>query len=162
MALGLLSGEPLHGYELYRRFQTDLAGLWRISESQMYGILKRLEARGLVSGSEFERGTAAARRRLSLTPAGRELLESWLLEPSPCTPRSLRLEFITRLHFVRSLHPDRAAGVLEAQRAAVAAEAARAGAERPRSGIDGLASSFRKRQLEAALGWIEGIDPSAD
>lgn len=162
MALGLLSGGPLHGYELHRRFRETLGGLWRISESQMYAILKRLEARGLVSGAELEKGTAAARRRLSLTAEGRGLLETWLGEVSPCTPRALRLEFITRLHFVRSLHPDRAANVLEAQRAAVAAEAARAGAAPSGGGIDGLAASFRSRQLEAALEWIEEIDPSAD
>ena len=34
-------------HDLYRRFEAELGGIWHISQSQMYAVLKRLEAQGL-------------------------------------------------------------------------------------------------------------------
>lgn len=169
VALGLLAERPMHGYELYRVFQAALGGLWRISESQMYSILKRMESRGFVHVAPARTGTAAASRRsMRLTPLGRAVFDEWLRTPSPCNPRSLRLEFISRLFFASREPAPLRATLIEHQRKAIADELARSdptsGSATDRDSVDALAASFRAGQLRAALDWIAGIAaaPAAD
>lgn len=157
--LGFLVEKPTHGYELYRRFSDSLAGLWRLSESQMYATLKRLEEHGLVEGSAPQKGAAASRRILSPTVDGRRLFDAWLMEPSVCSPRVLRLEFLTRLFFARRLAPDSIGGLLVEQRALVADALGRLGKNRNQAtaGFDvfGLALAFSESQLRSALAWLD-------
>jgi DNA-binding PadR family transcriptional regulator len=157
--LGFLVEEPIHGYELYRRFGETLAGLWRISESQMYATLKRLEDHGLVEGSAPEKGSAASRRLLSPTATGRSLFDTWLAEPSVCNPKVLRLEFLTRLFFARRSAPGSVAGLYEAQRAVIVHALERHIANRgtPGPGFDvfDLALAFSESQLRSAIEWMD-------
>ncbi|PKL23760.1 MAG: hypothetical protein CVV47_13185 [Spirochaetae bacterium HGW-Spirochaetae-3] len=157
--LGFLVEEPTHGYEVYRRFSDSLAGLWRISESQMYATLKRLEERGCLDGSPPEKGTAASRRVLSPSAAGLEMFAAWLEGPTVCSPRILRLEFLTRLFFARRLAPDSVAALAESQRASVAGALERLSANRTAHGdgfdVFDLALAFSESQLRSALEWIE-------
>ncbi|OLD50677.1 MAG: hypothetical protein AUI42_02250 [Actinobacteria bacterium 13_1_40CM_2_65_8] len=41
--LGLLKGEPLHGYEVKNRFEAMLGGTWEVNIGQIYTTLQRLE-----------------------------------------------------------------------------------------------------------------------
>jgi len=157
--LGFLIEEPAHGYELYRRFNDSLAGLWHISESQMYATLKRLEDRAMLSGAPLEKGLAASRRVLKPTEAGRNLFESWLVEPSACSPRVLRLEFLSRLYFARRMVPASLPRLFEAQRAAVLESLGKLPTNR-KTAINGfevhdLALGFSEGQLRAALQWLD-------
>lgn len=157
--LGFLVEEPIHGYELYRRFGETLAGLWRISESQMYATLKRLEDHGFVQGSSPEKVAAASRRVLSPSAAGKSLFDAWLLEPSVCNPKVVRLEFLTRLFFARRLAPGSVAGLFESQRAIFINTLERHAANRgsPGTGFDvfDLALAFSESQLRSALDWLD-------
>ena len=100
--LGFLSQAPSHGYELHRRLEEELQGIWSLSQSQCYNILKRLEAQGDVRGEVQQQEAAPAKRLLALTPAGRKRFERWLHEPTPGSVRAIRIEFLTRLYFARS------------------------------------------------------------
>jgi len=71
IALGFLEKDSLHGYDLYRRFEADLGKVWHISQSQMYSILKRLEAQALVEGWAESGNRNQAKRRLAMTEPGR-------------------------------------------------------------------------------------------
>ncbi len=184
VALGLLAEGPAHGYELFRRFKASLGGLWRISESQFYATLKRLEARGLARpadaaptaaapAAEAPSGGAPGPRVLSLTPEGRALFDAWLAEPTAPSSRLLHLEFLARLHFLARLSPERVAGeaaaAAEAQARALAGDIARLEAAQPAmssadpAGLDvgALSAAFRLSQLRAALAWIgESVLPA--
>jgi len=46
--LGLLTEEPLHGYEIKSRFETLLGGAWEVNIGQVYSTLQRLERDGLI------------------------------------------------------------------------------------------------------------------
>ncbi len=176
VALGLLAEEPLHGYELYRRFKESLGSIWRISESQMYATLKRLEQRGLVvaglgarSEGSAASGTApggsapggsAPPKTLALSASGREAFESWLLAASSPHPRCLRLEFLARLYFASRARPGLATVLLAGQRSALEATIAEREERGPDDvdgdlGLAGLASAFSQGQLKAALRWLE-------
>ncbi|HUW70340.1 MAG TPA: PadR family transcriptional regulator [bacterium] len=157
--LGFLVEEPTHGYELYRRFSETLAGLWRLSESQMYATLKRLEYHGLIESSAPEKGSAASRRVLSPTAGGRRLFDAWLAEPTVCSPRVLRLEFLSRLFFARRMAPDSIAGMFADQRVLVSDALGRLGESRGHdtAGFDvfDLALAFSESQLRSALAWLD-------
>ena len=120
IALGFLEEGPLHGYDLYRRFEAELGGIWHISQSQMYSVLKRLEAQGLAEASVEEGGASPARRVLRPSQEGSRHFAAWLEAPSDCSTRIMRLEFIARLYFARRLRPLLLQGLVDAQRAALA------------------------------------------
>lgn len=192
--LGLLLEAPGHGYDLAKRFKSSLAGLWRLSESQLYATLGRLEAKGLIEGAaEPARGdgrggadgepraagesrAGRGRRELRATPAGREAFFSWLRTSGDAHPRSLRLEFLTRLYFAERLEPSRYDAVVRGQRDALAlalaeAEARAAGlaseagrveaagpeGERLASALAAEAAAFSAGQFRAALDWLDGL-----
>ena len=77
--LGLLSQEPLHGYEVKNRFESMLGGTWEVNIGQIYTTLQRLERDGLVRpvGHRGDRGKLL----YELSSEGRNALESWLAEP---------------------------------------------------------------------------------
>lgn len=178
MALGFLAEGPAHGYELFRRFKTSLGGLWRISESQFYATLKRIEARGLAGpagpagearaagapADEISRGGVPPPRVLSLSAEGRALFEAWLAEPTASSSRLLHLEFLARLHFLTRLRPEAVIAAAEAQARALAGDIARletvlpamSHADRAALDIGAQSAAFRLSQLRAALAWIEG------
>jgi DNA-binding PadR family transcriptional regulator len=50
--LGLLSEQPLHGYELKKRLSETLGPLWGISFGSLYPALRRLERSGAIEETE--------------------------------------------------------------------------------------------------------------
>lgn len=162
--LGLLMEKHCHGYELHKRFSETLADLWHISESQMYATLKRLEEKNLLAASTSGDGIAASRRILSPTSAGKTCFESWMTSPSPCRPRTLRLEFLTRLYFASQLAPDTVPTMIGDQRNSVLKSLQRMQEQLQKPGkqntatkgldIRGLADDFTIAQLRSALEWI--------
>ena len=61
--LGFLALSPSHGYEIHHRLQSELKHIWRLSLSQVYNVLSRLEKEGLIDG-ELERHRVARSGRI--------------------------------------------------------------------------------------------------
>ena len=61
--LGLLSEQPLHGYELKKRLSETLGPLWGISFGSLYPALRRLERSGAIRGRRAGRRPARRIRR---------------------------------------------------------------------------------------------------
>jgi DNA-binding PadR family transcriptional regulator len=57
--LGLLSEQPLHGYELKKRLSETLGPLWGISFGSLYPALRRLERSGAIEETEAVELTVA-------------------------------------------------------------------------------------------------------
>src|SRR5258706_10668160 len=83
--LGLLAVRAQHGYELLEWFRDpgQLGEVWRLSTSQLYAVLKRLEAQGLTAGREVLVPDAPPRMEYVITKSGRERLQEWLGESAP-------------------------------------------------------------------------------
>jgi DNA-binding PadR family transcriptional regulator len=80
--LGLLSLEPMSGYDIRQMISRSIGYFWSESYGQIYPGLKRLAAEGLVV-KKTERGKGSPDRHVySLTAAGREQLRSWLKLPA--------------------------------------------------------------------------------
>jgi len=96
--LGLLYRKPKHGYDLHRKVITDLGEVWHLSQSQAYSILKRLEARGDISEQGCQR------------------FLKWLETPSGGSTRAIRMEFTTRLYFMKMYFPRKILHAFDQQR----------------------------------------------
>lgn len=130
--LGLLRHKPQHGYDLLTCFSdpAQLGRVWKLSTSQIYNVLKRLEQHTSIIGRVIESDTSPARVEYHITALGESQLMTWLNHPSPsASVRKIRVEFISRLHIARLLgHPT--TPIIEAQKRACEDELSRLHAER--------------------------------
>lgn len=158
--LGFLLAGPCHGYDLHQKFQAELGNVWHISQSQAYTILKRLEARGDVSSHLVEQDKLPPRQILRITKAGKSRFEEWLNGTSR-NARSIRLEFLTRLHFTRQYHPDQTAHIYAMQWTALCASIERLenlGRQVPsEQTYNRLSLDLRLRQLRLIQEWMRDI-----
>lgn len=79
--LGLLEGEPRHGYDLKRAWDRRFGHLKAMRYSQVYATLSRLERDGLIELVGEEPGQGPDRKRYRITPDGTADLARWLAEP---------------------------------------------------------------------------------
>ena len=108
--LGLLSIEPMSGYDIRRNLEESLSYFWSESYGQIYPALKRLEAARLIAPVK-QRAPETRRRRLyRLTPRGRARLRKWLAEPP--RPQPPRNELLLKLFFGRQAPPGACAAHL--------------------------------------------------
>jgi DNA-binding PadR family transcriptional regulator len=85
--LGLIawSGEA-SGYELHRRAAHSVGFIWAPARSQLYAVLKRLAAAGLVTGRDVVQADRPDKRLFALTEAGTAALRAWLNRVDPIEP----------------------------------------------------------------------------
>ncbi len=100
--LGALRSGPKHGYDILQLLETKLGSTWYVSTSQLYVLLKKLEGRKWLRSSVAAQRKRPAKRVFSLTPEGEHAFEQWLLSPTKHV-RDLRVEFLTKLFFIRDL-----------------------------------------------------------
>ena len=156
--LGLLSQRPAHGYELHQKLDNELGQIWHLSQSQIYNILNRLEAKSYIRGTLQKQEGLPAKRLFRLTPSGVRRFETWLHSPSRASVRAIRVEFTTRLYFAYSISAGMTKELIDAQ-----IHETRAGLARLQRIRDGLPSEqifnklgldLRIRQLTSILEWL--------
>ncbi|MDQ6840339.1 MAG: PadR family transcriptional regulator [Actinomycetota bacterium] len=183
--LGLLTEEPLHGYELKRQLSDTLGFASGVSFGSLYPALGRLEAAAAVRivepapprspiphtgsiGGElaaFRAQSPAPRSRrgkkvYGLTPRGRALFEELLAAES--TVNDDDRIFALRLALARHLPADARLGMLERRRARLLERLARIGA-RARAGrdrLDGYGRTLAEHDRDIAqsdLSWIDQL-----
>ena len=157
--LGFLAWQPAHGYDLHQRLLAELGQVWHISQSQLYNLLKRLEAQGDILAALQEQTRLPDSRVFNLTEQGRTRFEKWMETPTGCSVRAILVEFITRLYFARLQSPESAARLILVQM-----DETRLGLERLRRKMDDLPPGqtfnrlgleLRLRQLSSVLDWLE-------
>jgi len=104
--LGLLawSGES-SGYELHKLAGRSVGFIWAPARSQLYAVLKRLDAAGLVSGRHVVQPDRPDKRIFSLTGAGMATLSGWLDRVEPIEPED-RDGVLLKLFFGAFGDPD--------------------------------------------------------
>jgi DNA-binding PadR family transcriptional regulator len=157
--LGLLATANQHGYQLLECFRdpSQLGEVWNLSTSQLYAVLKRLAAQGLIVGREIESVDAPTRTEYQLTKAGTARLHAWLQDEHPSASiRKVRVEFLSRLYIARLLKlPTKP--IVQYQKAAcqqMRAELVEQ-LELIRPGIGSLALELVIAQIDAVLHWID-------
>lgn len=79
--LGFLNYKPLSGYDLKKIFDTSVRHFWTADQSQIYRTLNQLTERGLAEMDVIEQNDRPDRKVYTITEAGREELQRWLLSP---------------------------------------------------------------------------------
>jgi PadR family transcriptional regulator AphA len=162
--LGLLSIEGKQsGYDMRKTIQGSVGYFWGESYGQIYPMLRRLMAEGLIVPTGQGGKGRGGRREYSLTAAGHARLQEWLAVPYRMDPP--RDEFLLKLFFGREAAP----GVLvrhvrefqEKNRRVLATieEIGRLGRERnarhPHFRFWMLTLEYGVAQVRAALKWSE-------
>ncbi len=79
--LGMLSTEPMSGYDIKKAIENSVANFWNESYGQIYPILKQLADMGLTTSHTEKQGGKPERYVYTLTDKGRKELLHWLTEP---------------------------------------------------------------------------------
>jgi DNA-binding PadR family transcriptional regulator len=113
--LGLLHKHPASGYDLRKTFQSTPMAHYSSSPGAIYPALRRLEQRGLITGSVERRQTLRPRKTFKPTRRGSRALESWLDQPVSRDDVAFRLdELLLRFAFMANRPgPDRTRGFLK-------------------------------------------------
>jgi DNA-binding PadR family transcriptional regulator len=157
--LGLLYAAPGHGYDLHRKVVTDLGQVWHLSQSQAYAILKRLETQGDISMEEIPQDKLPPRQMLYMTQLGRKRFLDWLDTPRGGSVRAIRMEFITRLYFLRMYMPEKLTQSFDQQRSETTnnlRSLEKTYADLPGEQIyNRMSLEMRLKQLKAVLVWLD-------
>ena len=163
--LGLLAEEPLYGYELLERFRARGMGFWvEVARASVYQALRRLEARGLVSGRLQEGSEGPDRRVYRISATGRARLRAALRER--CADAGpYDTDAALALGFVHLLPLDDARRAVGKRGSALTEWRATIAAERERTAsTPGAAGAIARRMLdlqdalaEAEQRWLESF-----
>lgn len=157
--LGLLFRKAGHGYDLHRKVSADLGQVWHLSQSQAYAILKRLETRGDISTREIAQEKLPPRQELHITDQGRRNFLTWLETPNGGSTRAIRMEFVTRLYFLKMYFPKRIPQAFEQQRAEAKTHIKRLEKtlnDLPEDQLyNRMSLEMRLKQLYLALDWLD-------
>lgn len=119
MILGSLMESPVHGYDLKKRVFRKVFADFGINDGQLYPLLKKLEAEGLIHKEIIPQEGAPSRHKYFITDEGRAAFAAWL-ESDEGEERSMRYdfmrkdEFFTRCNYIR--HMDKKCAVAKMER----------------------------------------------
>lgn len=153
--LGALMQGPKHGYEILRFLESYLDSTWRISSSQLYLLLKKLEAEALLRSDVEIQEKRPSKRVFVLTPSGRKVFLEWMHRPAAHV-RDLRIEFLARLFFFNFLSLEGGTRLIEAQIEMLARirEKIKQKEENEKDGFNMLVFGFKKATIDAWLKWL--------
>ena len=86
---------PGSGLELAKRFSRSIGFFWPATHQQIYKVLGRMEADGWVSVTPVVQSGKPDKKVYDVTPAGADVLASWLAEPSET--HAMRSELAVKL-----------------------------------------------------------------
>jgi DNA-binding PadR family transcriptional regulator len=156
--LGFLYKLPSHGYELHRRLLAEFKSIWHASQSQTYNILNRLETQGYISSRNVQQEKLPPRQLLNITASGITRFEDWLKNPTKSSVHAIRVEFVTRLYFMRLYYPNNIQEMIRVQIDMVYAGLNKLHedlANLPDSQIfDRLALELRIKLLNSVISWM--------
>lgn len=112
--LGLLQGEPLHGYRLKQQLELFMGSCISVNYGAIYPLLKRLEERGEIVTLLEEEGEAGSSRKIySITELGRDRWRQKMMEHPQESWVNSRSRFFIKFCFFSYLAPGDRIKLLE-------------------------------------------------
>ncbi|MFI6152751.1 PadR family transcriptional regulator [Kitasatospora sp. NPDC051170] len=115
--------QPGSGYELARRFDRSIGRFWTATHQQIYRVLRRMEADGLVVSEEVAQDGRPDKKVYAASSDGRATLADWLREP--VEPETVRHELAVKIRAAAFDDPAALISEVERHREAHAALLAR-------------------------------------
>ncbi len=152
--LGLLEGQPRHGYDLKRVYDERFSPQRPLQYGQVYATLSRLLKHGLVEVEAVEPGGGPDRKRYAITEAGITDVQTWLSQPERPEPY---LHNVLYTKVVLALLTKRSAeDILDVQRQEHLRMMRELTARKTAGDLsDQLICDFALFHLEADLQWLE-------
>jgi DNA-binding PadR family transcriptional regulator len=157
--LGFLIQGPAHGYALHQRAESELGRIWYMGMSNVYGTLKDLEEGGQVESS-LDEESYPPRKVYAITADGRESFRAWVRESVPAI-RDMRVEFLAKLYFFRTLNLEGAGDLLEAQRLLCQEQLTELEERADGSSNDlfeRIVNDFRRRRIQVTVDWLRACE----
>lgn len=105
LILGLLSEEPLSGYEIKKIVDMRFSFFWSESFGQIYPQLKKLNEEGLIKEMSLEESkNGKSIRKYAITDDGIDSLKEWLKEP--VEKEVVRYEILLKMYFSNIVSPE--------------------------------------------------------
>ena len=95
--LGMLSIQPMSGYDIRKESESSIGYFWSESYGQIYPALRDLATRGLIKRRAGRRGGNRDRHVYEITDLGLHALQAWRAEPPRPVP--VRNELLLKLFF---------------------------------------------------------------
>ncbi len=154
--MGMLAESGRYGYQLRGDLEAEFGPEWRIDFGQLYHLLASISRKRWVAVEVQPGMQGPERKRYTLTKKGRRELQRWLAAPAG-RRKAGRDHLAVKLRF--GIEGTKALAQAVADRRRVL-ETERAMCETPGSGKGQhtgrwLAAEGRRRQIEAALGWVD-------
>jgi DNA-binding PadR family transcriptional regulator len=132
-----------------------LEATWRVSTSQLYVLLKRLEQEGVLESRPELQESRPSRRVFSLTNAGKHAFMEWLATPVEHV-RDFRMEFLSKMFFFDYLSLSGAGDLIEKQIRILEqlADKIRTRRNSHEEGFMNLVYGFKTRTVEGLLSWL--------
>lgn len=102
--LGLLSLNPLSGYDIKKMFEGSVALAWSGNNNQIYKTLVKLHEQGWVSRETQIQESSPTRKIYRITPTGEEELRRWVFT-NPEVPQ-VKNSFLIQLAWADALSAD--------------------------------------------------------
>lgn len=165
--LGFLEQESIHGYDLYKRLNSlEPVGLvWRIKQSQLYALMDRLEAEGLVTSKVIQGESHPNRKQYDLTDAGRGTFLTWRSSPVQ-HGREIRMEFLAKLYFSLQASKETTLALVKVQLASCSTWANNIESvlkDTPETQMyERIVFQYRLTQMRAVIDWLEVVSKEVD
>ena len=102
--LGLLSHNPMTGYDIKKSVATRMSYFWDLSYGQIYPTLKQLEKNKLITKQVKNNPNGPTRKIYTITEAGIKELQTWLTKPAK--KEAHKYEFLLKLIFGDQATPE--------------------------------------------------------
>lgn len=99
LILGLLSEQPMSGYDLDKAMQQGIAYFWTTDRSQIYRTLQKLKKKGWVRDERVAQMDVPDKKVYHVTETGQAELHRWLSTPMPTSEAPVREGWLGQLFF---------------------------------------------------------------
>lgn len=101
--LGMLSIEPMSGYDIRQTMRESTANFWSESDGQLYPALAYLTKQGMITCQSDKKNQVRNKKIYSLTSKGMDTLKHWLMQEADTN--IIRSEFLLKIFFGANVAP---------------------------------------------------------
>lgn len=162
LILGLLTEQPMSGYDIKKRVQTALGAVTNASYGTLYPTLHKLLAEGAVEMQEIPQIGRPSKKVYRITEHGQRELHTWLRHAANAD--QVRREFLLKLYLARQLDAAAVRGLLRSRRQETehTLDALRTERELAANREQRWVIDYALTQCEMELAWLDRIEAEID
>ena len=162
LILGLLTEQPMSGYDIKKRVQAALGAVTNASYGTLYPALHKLLEEGAVEVREVPQKTRPMKKVYQITGTGHQEILDWLAQP--LDEGQTQREFLIKVYLAAKLAPEQLNALVTAQR--MQKEATCRALRADQAAADDLSQvwmiDYALSLCQAEIDWLEQIEHQID